>query len=167
MILYIDWIFFLIFIAKTLIPIEFTFSILRMSLIFTGNFMSSNSSLFVESLWAFIIFAGLSSYGCNYLTENDLKHSVLSIFWLLIRPIEDANEYDEADHYGINNNKIKTSKSFECKTKIVGSTPADNYTLNKQVVIPIKYFWVIFGDFFICLWLTAKYSLICHVRKIA
>ena len=54
--------------------------------------------------------------------------------------IEDANEYVEADHYRINNNKIKISKSFECKTKIVGSTPADNYTLNKQVVIPIKYF---------------------------
>ena len=33
---------------------------------------------------------------------------------------------DDANNNRINNNKTKTSKSFECKKKIIGTTSADN-----------------------------------------
>ena len=39
----------------------------------------------------------------------------------------------------MNNSKIKTSRSFECKTKIVGRTPDNNNILNTEVVVPSKY----------------------------
>ena len=54
-----------------------------------------------------------------------------------------ANQ-NNADNYRINSKKIITSKSFEWKTKLIGSTPNDNNTLNEDVVVPLKYvsnFW--------------------------
>ena len=36
------------------------------------------------------------------------------------------------------NNKIILSKSFEYKTKLIGTTPNDN-TLKAEVVVPLKY----------------------------
>ena len=39
----------------------------------------------------------------------------------------------------INKNKIIRSKSFEYKTKLIGSTPNNNNTLDTDVVIPLKY----------------------------
>ena len=56
---------------------------------------------------------------------------------------DDENENDNANRR-INNNKTVTSKSFECKTKIIGRIPSDNNTLNAGVVVPLKYlnnFW--------------------------
>ena len=47
-----------------------------------------------------------------------------------------SNENNDAGNYRINNNKTTTRKSFECKTKIIGSTPADNNTLDTEVVLP-------------------------------
>ena len=44
----------------------------------------------------------------------------------------------------ISNEKTASSKSFEYKTKIIGSTPDDNNTLHRKVVILLKYlrnFW--------------------------
>ena len=38
----------------------------------------------------------------------------------------------------INNNKSMTSKSFEYKTKLIGSTPNNNNTLDAEVVVPLK-----------------------------
>ena len=58
---------------------------------------------------------------------------------------DNANEYNA--NYSINNKK-KTSKSFEYKAKLIGSTPSDNNTLNTEVVIPLKYlsnFWRFFN----------------------
>ena len=55
-----------------------------------------------------------------------------------------ANENYAAGIYEINNNKIATSKSFEYKTKIIRSIPADNNRLDTDVVVPLKYlnnFW--------------------------
>ena len=52
-----------------------------------------------------------------------------------------ANE--DIANFRINSNKT-TSKSFEYKTKIIGSTPADNNTLDTEVVVSLKYlsnFW--------------------------
>ena len=43
-------------------------------------------------------------------------------------------------NYRINNNKTTTSKSFECKKKILGSTPANAKRLDAEVVVPLKYF---------------------------
>ena len=34
----------------------------------------------------------------------------------------------------INNNQTITSKSFECRTKIIGRTPNDNDTLDTEVL---------------------------------
>ena len=54
----------------------------------------------------------------------------------------DANENENA--YRINNYKTITSKSFEYKTKLTGSTPNDINTLNTEVVVSLKYlsnFW--------------------------
>ena len=59
-----------------------------------------------------------------------------------------ANENNDAGNYRINNKKT-TNKSFEYKTKIIGSTPADN-TLDTEVVAPLKYLSN-FGDLLIYL----------------
>ena len=56
---------------------------------------------------------------------------------------ESANKTDDNDNK-ISNNKTVTSKSFEYNTKIIGRTPNDNNTLDKEVVFPLKYlsnFW--------------------------
>ena len=54
-----------------------------------------------------------------------------------------ANENNAANNK-INNHKTITSKSFEYKTKLIGSTSNDNNTLDAEVVVPLKYlsnFW--------------------------
>ena len=55
---------------------------------------------------------------------------------------DDANE-NNADSCKINNNKTITSKSFEHKTKIKGST-SNNNIIDSVAVVPLKYlnnFW--------------------------
>ena len=54
-----------------------------------------------------------------------------------------ANQ-NSADNYRINSKNTITRKSFEYETKLIGSTPNDNNTLNEDVVVPLKYlinFW--------------------------
>ena len=51
---------------------------------------------------------------------------------------DNANE-NNAENYRINNKKTITSKSFEYKTKLIGSTPNDNNPLNAKVTVPLKY----------------------------
>ena len=48
----------------------------------------------------------------------------------------DANEDYAAGNYRVNNRKTITSKSFKCKTKIIGSTPAYNKRLDTEVIAP-------------------------------
>ena len=43
---------------------------------------------------------------------------------------DDANENNSAGNYRINNSQTTTSKSFEYKTKIMGSGPANNNNNN-------------------------------------
>ena len=51
---------------------------------------------------------------------------------------DDANEnYD--DYYKVDNVKTTTSKFIEWKTRIIGSTPGSNNTLDKKVVVPLNY----------------------------
>ena len=57
---------------------------------------------------------------------------------------DDANKNNDAGNYRINNGKKTTSRSFQFKTKIIGSTPADNDILDIEVVVTLKYlsnFW--------------------------
>ena len=56
---------------------------------------------------------------------------------------DDRNENNGANNK-INNNKKITSKSFEYKSKLIGSTPDDNNILDAKVVVPLKFlsnFW--------------------------
>ena len=46
----------------------------------------------------------------------------------------DANENNDAGNYRINNNKSARSKSFEYKTKIIGSASNYNATLDTEVL---------------------------------
>ena len=58
--------------------------------------------------------------------------------------INDEENGNNVNNNGINNDKTITSKSFECKTKIIGRTSNDNNTLDTEVVVPLKYlsnFW--------------------------
>ena len=64
--------------------IKFFFSILCISLTFTGNFMSLKSRFLGKSLSAFVIIAEWWSEGCKYLTKHHLKHSLLSKFWIYL-----------------------------------------------------------------------------------
>ena len=74
---------------KTLMPMEFFFffffSILWTSLILTENVTFFKSNLFVKSLSIFVIFLGLWSVGLTHLTKHHLKHSLSSVFWILIK----------------------------------------------------------------------------------
>ena len=49
-----------------------------------------------------------------------------------------ANENNEANNYRTNNSKTGTSKSFECKTKIMGRTSDYNNILDTEVVFSLK-----------------------------
>ena len=60
---------------------------------------------------------------------------------------DSVNENNDAGNYRMNN-KTMTSKSFAYRTKIIGRTPNDNYILNTEVVVPLKYlsnFWKSFN----------------------
>ena len=57
---------------------------------------------------------------------------------------DDVNENNDANNFRINNNKTTTSKFFEYKTKLIGSTPNNDSRLGAEVVVPLKYlsnFW--------------------------
>ena len=48
---------------------------------------------------------------------------------------DEANENSVADYY---NNNTKTSKSFEYKTKNIGSMTTNNSMLDTEFVVPLK-----------------------------
>ena len=55
-----------------------------------------------------------------------------------------GNENNDTGNCRINNNKTTSSKPFEYKKKIIGTTPADNSRLDAEVVVPLEYlsnFW--------------------------
>ena len=58
--------------------------------------------------------------------------------------VYDSDNEHNTDNYRSNNSKSVTNKPFECKAKILGSTPANNNILYTELVIPLKYlnkFW--------------------------
>ena len=82
----------------------------------------------------------------NLLEYSDNYSKTSGSLWNYYRDeINDsANENNDANNYRINNNKTTTSKSFEYKTKILGTTPNDKNILDAEVVVPLKYlsnFW--------------------------
>ena len=50
----------------------------------------------------------------------------------------DENEKNGAIDFRINNDKTTRSKSFEYKTKLIGSTSYNTSRLNAEVVVPLK-----------------------------
>ena len=57
---------------------------------------------------------------------------------------DSAKESNDANNFRINNNKRTTSKSFEYKTKWIGSTPNNDRRLDTEVILPLRYlsnFW--------------------------
>ena len=52
---------------------------------------------------------------------------------------DDENENNDSGNYRIDKNKTTASKSFEYKTKIIGSTPDNNSRLDAEVAVPLKY----------------------------
>ena len=85
----IDWKIPLISITKSNYADNFFLSISRTSLILTGNFMSLKSSFLAESLPVFLIYSVFLCTWCIYWTKYYLKHSLLSSFWMLIKPFSE------------------------------------------------------------------------------
>ena len=76
---------------------------------------------------------------CKFL-EYSNNHSMTGNLWNYYRDEvnDSANKIDDNDN-NINNNKTTTSKSFEHKTKIIGSTPNSNNILDAEAVVPLKF----------------------------
>ena len=68
----------------------------------------------------------LVEYSANYLmTWESLRN-------YYIDEGNDAANENNGDNFRIDNNKIATSKYFDCKKKIIGDTPADNNKLDRS-----------------------------------
>ena len=52
---------------------------------------------------------------------------------------DSTNENNHANNYRIINKKTTTSKSFDHKTELIGSTPDNNSRLNAEAVVLLKY----------------------------
>ena len=76
----------------------------------------------------------------------------------------DIKENNNFGNYRINNIKTTSTKSFEYKIILIGSTTDDDNTLDEKVAFTLKYLGN-FGDSRIYLWLTVKSSLLCHSKK--
>ena len=81
----------------------------------------------------------------NLLEYNDNYFMTSGSYWNYYRDkINDDENENDANDNRMNKNKTTTSKSFENKTKIIGSTPNNNNILDAEVVIPLNYlsnFW--------------------------
>ena len=78
----------------------------------------------------------LLEYSGNYFMTSES-------LWYYYRDEVDDDENENDNNNKINKNKTITSKSFEYKTKLIGSMP-NNSNVNAEVVVPLKYlsnFW--------------------------
>ena len=77
----------------------------------------------------------------NLLKYSDNYSMTSESLWNYYRDVvnDDENENDNTNNNRINNNKTTVSKSFEYKTKIIGTTPADNNKLIAEAVVPLKH----------------------------
>ena len=78
----------------------------------------------------------------NLLEYSNNYFLTLEILWSYYNDF--ANENNDAINFRTNNNKRTASKFFECKTKITGSTQNNDYRLDGEVFVLLKYlskFW--------------------------
>ena len=87
-----------------------------------------------EDLDIIMLIYNLLEYSNNY-------SMILRKLWNYYRDeVNDSDdENNDANNFRINNNKTTTSKSFEYKTKLIGSTPDNGGRLDAKVVVPLKY----------------------------
>ena len=92
----------------------------------------------VEDLDILMLMYNLLEYSDNYsMTSGSLRN-------LYRDQINGSATENNDDDSKINNNRTITSKSFEYRTKLIGSTPDDNSILGANVVALLKYlsnFW--------------------------
>ena len=75
----------------------------------------------------------------NLLEYSDNYSVTSGSLWNYYRDeVNDAGNENNTDNYRINYNKTVTSKSFKCKTKILGSTSDDDNTLDTEFVVPLN-----------------------------
>ena len=81
----------------------------------------------------------------NLLENNENYFMRLGSLWNYYRDeINDDENETNRFRNKLNNNKTIRSKSFEYKTKLIGSMPDNNNIINTEVVVPLKYlsnFW--------------------------
>ena len=78
---------------------------------------------------------------CNLLEYSDNYFVTSGSLWNYYRHevIDDANENGNANNK-IKNNKTLTIKSFEYKTKLIGSALNNNNILDAEAAVSLKYF---------------------------
>ena len=76
---------------------------------------------------------------CNLLEYSDNYFKTSGSLWSYYRDQVNDSAHENANNFRINNNKTKTAESFEYKTKVIARTPADNNTLDKEFVVPLRY----------------------------
>ena len=75
----------------------------------------------------------------NMLEYSDDYSVTLGNLWNYCRDeLNDDKNQINANNYIIDSSKSETSESFEYKTKIIGSTAADNNILATKVVVPLN-----------------------------
>ena len=52
---------------------------------------------------------------------------------------DSTNENNDANNFRINNNKTTRSKCFKYNSKLIGRTTNNDYRLDTEVVVPLKY----------------------------
>ena len=66
----------------------------------------------------------------NLLEYSDNYSMKSANLWNYYRDEVNDNSNENVDDYSANNSNIRTSRTFECKTKIAGIAPANNDRLN-------------------------------------
>ena len=80
----------------------------------------------------------------NLLEYSDNYSMTTGSLWNYYKNEVNDSANENENNFRINNNKTITSKSFEYKTKLIGSTPNNNNILDADVAVPLKYlsnFW--------------------------
>ena len=98
--------------------------------------ISKINSTFIDNLEGL----GIAMAMYNLLEYSDNYSMTSGSFWNYYRGEVNDDEYENNNaNDRINNNETIASKSFEYKTKLIGSTPNNNNMLDAEVVVPLKY----------------------------
>ena len=98
--------------------------------------ISKINSTFIDNLEGL----GIAMAMYNLLEYSDNYSMTSGSFWNYYRGEVNDDEYENNNaNDRINNNETIASKSFEYKTKLIGSTPNNNNMLDAEVVVTLKY----------------------------